>query len=711
MQPLSPQQKRPICPTFSQHIKEGSKALDNENKTLENAQATPDLENKMNETASEAKSVLDSIEMVDVEETLQKYDSESVMLENKGFTARVTTIMAVILSVYQLYLASPWGTVPAAQARAIHLGFVMALIFINVPIGKKKDGTLISFTPWNIAAAAIALLSNLYLYTRINPLAANGNVLSQMDYIIFAVIIVFVLIAGRRSIGNIMTILPLIFLVYAKYGKLLPGFLQHRGFTWARIIKMMVPSAEGIYGIPLGTSCSTIFLFVLFGAFLSETGLSELFTNVAMAIAGDKDGGPAKVSIVASGLLGMINGSAAANVVTTGAFTIPLMKKLGYRDFFAGAVESVASTGGQIMPPVMGAAAFIMAEYLGVSYRHIIIYAIIPAVLYYVALWINVDLEARRTGLKGYPKDQLPKIKEEFAARGHLVIPVVLLIAMLMMDFTASYSCFISIVALVVVSSFKKSTRLNPKSLIKALENGAKQGMSVAIATAVCGIIVGVVNLTGIGLQLSNIIVKLAGGNLLLTLLMTMIAVVVLGMGMPTSAAYIVSATVAVSAITKLNVPAAAAHLFCLYYAALSAITPPVALASYAGAGVAGANPNKVGWTAVRIGLLAFFIPYLFVYSPELMMLQGNFLQIAWATISGCIGCYCLGGAMIGYYKTNLKFYERIPLLVAALLLVKSGLLTDAIGIALLAAVWFLQNQRAAKEGPKTPDAPAQAAA
>ena len=643
---------------------------------------------------NEVQSALNGIDAAELEKTLEKYDSESVMLKNQGIMARLTTVMAVILSIFQLYLASPWGTMPAAQARAIHLGFVMALIFLNVPIGKKKDGTLISFAPWNLTAAIIALGCNLYLYSRINPLAANGNVLVTADYVVFTVIMVFTLLAGRRSIGNIMTALPIIFLIYAMYGRYLPGVLQHRGFTFARIVKMMVPSAEGIYGIPLGTSCSTIFLFVLFGAFLSETGLSELFTNVSMAIAGGKDGGPAKVSIVASGFLGMINGSAAANVVTTGAFTIPLMKKLGYQDFFAGAVESVASTGGQIMPPVMGAAAFIMAEYLGVSYRKIIIFAIIPAILYYVALWINVDLEAKRTGLKGYAKDQLPNIKEEFKARGHLVIPVVLLIVMLMMDFTASYSCFVCIVVLCIVSSFKKATRMNLKSLVKALENGAKQGMSVAIATAVCGMIVGVVNLTGIGLQLSNVIVKLANGSLLLTLFMTMIAVVVLGMGMPTSAAYIVAATVAVSAVTQLGVDPAAAHLFCLYYAALSAITPPVALASYAGAGVAGANPNKVGWTAVRIGLLAFFIPFVFVYSPELMMLKGNALQIVWAFVTACIGCYCLGGAMIGFYKTNLKIYERAALLIGAVCLVVSGIVTDAVGIAILVVVLLLQKNR-----------------
>ena len=647
---------------------------------------------------TEHKSALDSIEMLDVEENLKKYDSESVLTENRGFVARVVTILAVCLSIYQLFLASPWGTIPSAKARAIHLGFVMALIFLNVPMFKRKNGTLVNFVPWNFICAVLALGFNLYLYGRIDPIAANGGVLTTLDYVCCGVILVLVLIAGRRSLGVVMCILPILFLAYAYFGAYLPGILNHRGFSIARLLKQMVTSSEGIYGIPLGTSCSTIFLFVLFGAFLSETGLSQLFTNVAMAIAGDKDGGPAKVSIVASGLLGMINGSAAANVVTTGAFTIPLMKKLGYQKHFAGAVEAVASTGGQIMPPVMGAAAFIMAEYLGVSYRTIIFYAIIPAVLYYVALWINVDLEAKRTGLRGYPKDQLPNIKAELRARGHMLIPVVVLLALLMMNYSASYACFLSIVALVIVSSLKKETRLNPKSLVKALESGAKQGMSVAIATAVCGIIVGVVNLTGIGLQLANIIIKAAGGSLFLTMVLTMLACVILGMGMPTSAAYIVAATVATGAMTELGVSLAAAHLFVLYYAALSAITPPVALASYAGAGVAGASPNKVGWTAVRIGLLAFVIPFFFVYSPELMMMQGAWYNILWAFISACIGCYCLGGALIGFYKTNLRIYERAALIVSAFCLVKSGILTDVVGVVLLVVVLLLQKARLQKE-------------
>ena len=641
-------------------------------------------------------SVLDDIEVLDVEENLKKYDSESNIVENKGLIAKIVTVIAVAMSLFHLYMAGPWGTLPSSKVRAIHLGFVLALIFLTVPMWKKKDGKLVKFVPADVILAFAGIGVNWYLLLRIDAIAANGGQLTLLDYVLGTLTVILVIAAARRSIGMPMCILAILFLIYAYFGPYLPAFLHHRGFSISRLINQMSISAEGIYGIPLGVSASTIFLFVLFGAFLSETGLSELFTNLSMALAGDKVGGPAKVSIIASGFLGMINGSAAANVVTTGAFTIPLMKKVGYKDFFAGAVEAVASTGGQIMPPVMGAAAFIMAEYLSVSYRTIIIWSIIPAVLYYVALWINIDLRARKMNLLGYPKDQLPKAGAELKKSGHLLIPVVLLIVMLMMNYTASFACFWSIIALVVISSFKKSSRLNVRNLIHALESGAKQGMSVAIACAVCGIIVGVVNLTGIGLQLANTILKIANGSLLLTLIMTMLACVILGMGMPTSAAYIVAATVATSAMTTLGVAKEAAHLFVLYYAALSAITPPVALASYAGAGIAGANPNKVGWTAVKLGLLGFVIPFMFVYSPELMM-RGSVLAVIWAFITASIGCIALGGSVQGYFTTDLKPYERAALLVAALLLIKSGLETDAIGIALLALVFFAQKVRAKK--------------
>ncbi len=641
--------------------------------------------------------ILDEIEQIDVEETLKKYDSESNLGEAKGLVAKAVTVIAVAMSLFHLYIASPWGKMPSNKTRMVHLAFVLCLIFLLYPLFKKKDGKTIKFMPIDIGLAIMGVAVNAYLFINIDAISNRAGVMSQTDIVMAILTVLLVMEGARRCVGKEMTILAAIFLAYAYFGPYLPGPLMHRGFSIKRLAEHMYISAEGIYGIPLGTSATVIFLFILFGAFLSETGLAEFFNNVSMAVAGHKVGGPAKVSIIASGFLGMINGSAAANVVTTGAFTIPLMKSLGYKPHFAGAVEAVASTGGQIMPPVMGAAAFIMAEYLGVSYRTIMVTAAIPAVLYYVSLWINVDFEARRLNLTGIPKEKLPHAGEEFKKRGHLVLPIVLLIAMLMMNYTPALSAFFSILALIAVSFLRPESRMKLSKLLNALESGAKQGLSVAIACAVVGLVVGVVSITGIGLQLANLIIKLSHGYLLPTMVFTMIACIILGMGMPTSAAYIVAATVATSAMTTLGVEPIVAHMFVLYFAALSAITPPVALASYAGAGIAGADPNRVGWCAVRVGLLGFIIPFMFVYSPPLLMLSDNPLEIIWAFITASIGCVCLGGSMQGYMMTKLKLFERAILLVAALLMIKSGLLTDTPGIALLLVALFTQKQRIKK--------------
>lgn len=640
--------------------------------------------------------ILDEIEMVDVEESLKKYDTESNFLDVTGLNAKLVAIVAIAMSTFHLYIASPLGRMPSHKVCLLHLAFVMCLIFFLFPVLKKKDGSVVKFMFIDYILAAASVMVNLYLFIYIDTISKRAGVMRTTDIFMAILAVILVLEAARRCVGNEMCILAIIFLCYAYFGPHLPGPLMHRGFSIKRLAEHMYISPEGIYGIPLGTSATVIFLFILFGAFLSETGLSEFFTNVSMAIAGDKVGGPAKVSIITSGLLGMINGSAAANVVTTGAFTIPLMKSLGYKNYYAGAVEAVASTGGQIMPPVMGAAAFIMAEYLGVSYRFIMITALIPAILYYVSLWINVDLEAKRLGLLGISKDRLPNAGEELKKSGHLIIPIILLIVLLMMNFTPAYSAFFSIVGLVIISFFKKSSRLSIKKLAAALISGAKQGLSVAIACAVVGLVVGVVSITGIGLQLANMIIKLSHGNLLLTLILTMVACVILGMGMPTSAAYIVAATVATSALTSIGVNAATAHMFVLYYAALSAITPPVALASYAGAGLAGASPNKVGWTAVRIGLLGFIIPFMFVYSPSLLLMEGTPVEIVIAFISACIGCICLGAATQGYMLTSINIPMRAVMLIAALLMIKSGLVTDLIGVVILAVCYFIQKRQVA---------------
>jgi TRAP transporter 4TM/12TM fusion protein len=532
----------------------------------------------------------------------------------------------------------------------------------------------------------------------INVIAMRpGAYVTQLDLAVGLIGGLLVLEAARRCIGKELVILAIIFLLFAYLGPHLPGDLRHRGFSVERIIEHMFLSAEGIYGIALGVSATFIFLFILFGAFLGQTGLSKLFTNIAMAAAGHTAGGPAKVAVIASGFFGMISGSAAANVVTTGAFTIPLMKSLGYRPHFAGAVEAVASTGGQIMPPIMGAAAFIMAEFLGIAYRDVIIAAFIPAVLYFVSCWMMVDFEARKLKLQGISRDQLPKLGPLLKDNWHLLIPVVLLVGMIMMEFSPTFAAFYSIICLVIVSTFRKHTRLNLLSLGKALEGGARGALGVAIACAVIGFIIGVITLTGIGLMLAHYIVAAAGGILITTMILTLIACIILGMGLPTSAAYIVAAIVAAPAMVKLGVEPITAHLFVLYFACISAITPPVALAAYAGAGIAGADPARVGWVAARLGLAGFIVPFMFVFTPGLLM-QGPVLTILWNFISASIGVICLAAAMQGYLLTNSKIYERVALFASALLLIEGRLITDLAGFGLLALILVLQKIRTKNE-------------
>lgn len=520
---------------------------------------------------------------------------------------------------------------------------------------------------------------------------------TDLDLIMGGLTIVLVVIGARRAIGPALSIIAVVMLLYAYFGPYLPGFMQHRGYSIERLINHLYISLEGIFGTPLGTTSSYVFLFVMFGVFLSETGLSEFLTNAAMCVAGTKPGGPAKMAIVASGFFGMISGSAPANVVTTGAFTIPLMKEMGYKSHFAGAVEAVASTGGQIMPPVMGTAAFIMAEILGISYRSIIFMAIIPAILYYVSLWFFVDLEARKCGLNGLKKEQLPKLRESFKTNAIMLLPVILMLVLILESYTAYFAAFWSTVLLVVLSMFNKKTRLNPKKLVNAIVKGVKQTISVSMATAVVGIVIGIVNLTGLGLQLANLIITLSGGHLIITMFLTMLACFVLGMGLPTSAAYIVAAAVAPTAMVKLGVPIEAAHMFIFYYACLSSITPPVALASFAASGLCGAPSGKVGWTAVRLGIIGFIVPYMFVYSPELLM-QGEVYRIIIAFCTSCIGAFCLATAFQGYFRTNAKWYVRVLMGAASLLLIDSGLVTDAIGFGCIALSYVLQTIRLNKE-------------
>ena len=641
------------------------------------------------------------LETVDAEEILRKFDSEARVRNLKGVVSKIVTATAVIMSLFHLYMAGI-GTMPSNQQRMIHLGLSMVIIFLSYSFGKKSSQKSASVMDFILAIASLGV--NIYIFMNIDGISARAGLVSEMDIIMGAITIVLVLEAARRCVGYELSALAVIFMAYAYLGPYLPGPLMHRGYSFQRLVDHMYISAEGIYGIALGVSSTYIFLFILFGAFLGETGLSKFFTNVSMALAGDKPGGPAKVAIIASGLLGMINGSAAANVVTTGAFTIPLMKSIGYKAHFAGAVEAVASTGGQIMPPVMGAAAFIMAEFLGISYKQVCITALIPSILYYLALWANVHLEALKLGLKGVCKEQLPDARQEFKENGHLLIPIVLLIYLLFADYTPSFACFYSIIALVICSFLRKHTRMNLLSLVKSLDMGARGAVGVAIACAVVGLIVGVVSITGLGLQLANMILVLADGKLVPTLILTMVACMILGMGMPTSAAYIVAGTVAAPAMVKLGVDPVLAHMFVLYFAVLSAITPPVALAAYAGAGIAGADPAKVGWTAVRLGLAGFIVPFMFVFSPGLAFQSDSYLLIFRNFVTATVGIICLAGALQGYLITYAHMLVRIVLFVSALLLIDGGWVTDVIGLGLLAITIVWQKNRAKRSSASSVD-------
>jgi TRAP transporter 4TM/12TM fusion protein len=455
----------------------------------------------------------------------------------------------------------------------------------------------------------------------------------------------------------------------------------------------MYLTTEGIFGIAIGVSSTYIFLFVLFGAFLSKSGMGQFFNDLAMAIAGSGKGGPAKVAVVSSGLLGSINGSAVANVVTTGAFTIPLMKKIGYEPEFAGAVEATASCGGQILPPVMGATAFIMAEYLGLPYIKIAAVAVVPALLYYLGVITIIHLRASKNGLVGLPKDQLPKVRDVMKERGHLLIPLIGLLYLLLKGYTPIYAAFYSILLTIGASAIKKETRMSFKDLIDALEEGARTALGVAMACATVGVIIGVATLTGLGLKLAGAILFLGKGNLFATLVLTMIACIVLGMGLPSIPAYIITATMAAPALAKMGIPPLVSHMFVFYFGMLANLTPPVALAAFAGAGIAGGNTTKTGIQAVKIALAGFVVPYIFAFNNSLLLIDTTFVEASLVITTAVVGVFALGVGVEGYLFRKTSALTRLLFFVSAFGLIIPGIQTDIIGIVLFTVLCLIEKK------------------
>ncbi len=616
-------------------------------------------------------------------------DAELIRTREFGkFGSWVLYIVGAVCSLFHLYclLISP---IDPWYFRGMHIVFLAFMCFLLYP---GWEGARKKVHPVDYILILMVIIPFIYMVINFDEwIYRVGVVPTTWDTIISLMFIIAMLEMTRRTTGTALMIIAIIFILYGYFGRYLPGLFYHKGYSWPRIFTYLF-SLDGILGLPIFVSAAYVYIFVIFGAFLRSSGVGAYFIQFANSIVGWARGGPAKVAIISSSLFGTVSGSSAANVVGTGSFTIPMMKSMGYKAHFAGAVEAVASTGGQIMPPVMGAGAFLMAEILGIPYVKVLVAAILPAAMYYLAVYFMVDFEAAKTGLVGLPKDQLPSKKETlkriymFAPLGVLVYYIAIAMASIIKAGT------LAVAACVIVSWTSKETRMGLKKIIDSLANGAKGAIEMAGTCAAAGIVIGIISQTGIGLKFATILLDFSKGILPLALFLSMVVAIVLGMGMPTTAAYAICAAVITTGLTKLGAIPIAAHLFVFYFACISAITPPVALAAYAGAAIAKAHPNKVGFTAMKLGIAAFIAPYMFIFNPA-MLLIGSPLEIIEVAVTSLLGTFALACGMQGWLMGRaIPFALRIPLIAGAILLIKPGIYTDLAGIGLLVLTYILSR-------------------
>jgi len=630
---------------------------------------------------------------IDLDDLMRKYDTEARFRALEGWQAKLVSLIAIAMSCFHFY-TSGFGLLLAQKQGAVHLAFTLCLVFLLYPATSKQSKT--SGIPfYDFILGAVGVASAMYLVVFFNDLTTRAGLPTQTDLIMGFLLIVTLLEATRRISNPVLPCLAIVALLYCYVGRSLPDMIAHRGFSIPRIVNHMYLGTEGIFGTPLEVSSTFVFMFILFGAVLEKTGLGKFIIDLSMALAGWSTGGPAKVAVVSSGLMGTVSGSSVANVCTTGMFTIPLMKSVGYEPHFAGAVEAVASTGGQIMPPGMGAGAFIMAQFLGVPYIEVALAAVVPALLYYFAVMVQVHFEATRLGLKGIPWSQLPPLWPLLKSKGFLLIPLIAIIYFLLAGYTPLKAAFNGILVSFVLSWLNKETRLTPQRIMEAFESGARGAIGVACACATVGMVVGMGTLTGLALRIANAIVTLAGGSKILTLFYTMLASIVLGTGLPTTANFIVTSTMAAPALFKLGVPAKAAYMFVFYFGIAADLTPPVALAAYAGSGIAGSDPMKTGVTAFKLALAGFLVPYIYVYNPMLLFIDVVPMVMVQAIFTALLGVFLLAMATIGFYKAYLAWYMRIIALGGALGLLIPGTLTDLAGLAVLVLIYFIQTAKA----------------
>lgn len=658
----------------------------------------------------------------DVQAVMEKYDRESVTRHLRGVPSRIIFAICILFSLVQLYAAFT-GRVAATQLRPLHLGFVMMLVFLIYPVTKKTRRDRLPV--FDILLSALSMGVCLYIALQHVELASRINKNTLLDLWVGGILIVLLFECCRRVVGLPIMCVAAVFLLYAYFGRYMPGDLQHRGYSVKRIITQLVFTTEGIMGTPLGASSTFIFLFVLFGSFLERTEVGNFFIDFANSLAGHKRGGPAKVAVVASALEGTVSGSSVANTVGSGSFTIPMMKKLGYRKEFAAAVEATASTGGQIMPPIMGAAAFLMAESVGVSYLEVVKAALIPAILYFVGIYIIIEFEARKFGLVGMNREDMPPFWPLIQKNGYLILPLLVILVFLGVGYTPIFAALVGCASCVLCDIIRHilmgingamEARLARKQRVSAakiagdvavhtgidvvasLEKGARSVLGVAVACGMAGIIVGMITLTGIGLTLGNSLTSLAGGNKYLTLILTMLASIILGMGVPTTANYLITSTIMAGTVMKVvGCGMLAAHLFVFYFGIIADITPPVALAAMAGAAIAKSNPFKTGINAVKLAIAAFLVPYIFVFNPKMLLIDASWLDIVQIVLTSIIGMVGIAASLEGYFTRHAHLLQRLMFLAGGLLLIEPGLGTDILGIAIISVpiVWQeIENRR-----------------
>lgn len=608
-------------------------------------------------------------------------------------------VSAVAISIFHLMNVSGMLALSTMPIRVLHL-MTMVLIVFLIQKGKKSKDSLVD-KGIRLIGAALTLFCSIYILMRWESIISSGGLTNQLDVIVGIVIIAVVLEATRRSAGWALSIITFLFLVYPFVGPYLPYILRSRTYTVSRIFSFLFTTTEGIYGIPISVSSSYIILFCIYGAFLSEFGAGQFLFKLSASMTKKFVAATAKTSIIFSALIGMISGSAAGNVAITGSLTIPMMIKSGYKPEKAGAISAVAATGGQIMPPIMGAAAFMMAELIGVSYSSIMKAALLPAILYFLSIFIIVHLEAKKEkidmdGLDDKNEGLIQVLKEGW----HFAFPIIALIVLMVAGYSPFKSAFYSIIALMIVyilARLLKDKKLGFDIVSKtgvALKKGALDTVPIATACASAGIIAGILSITGLGSKLSGLIVQVADGRLIVALGLTMLVSLILGMGLPTTAAYLVLASVVAPALVQLGLPLLSAHMFVFFFGCISTITPPVALASYVAAGIAGTDLNKVGWMAFKYGLVSFILPYMFVYGPSLFMI-GSASTIITTFVLSVLGVFGIAASVVGYFKVEIQLWQRFTLFIAGILLINQGLLTDVIGAALFILIYVLVTIKA----------------